>query len=346
MKSLLLSILLFTVTLSLGQYTDIPDVNFEQALIDLSYDDLLDGQVLTENIATVTELDISNRGIQNLTGIEDFLALEVLDCSINKLFQVNVSNNSELRILFLAVNNLMSLDVTQNSKLEYLRIHDNQLSELNVSQNPFLNYLNFDNNELSEINISNNLNLEILMCSNNQIEELELSQNPNLTIVICDYNQISQIDISSNPSIYLLLCSHNQLTSLNIKNRNNYEVFDFESTSSPNLFCVDVDNVEWANTHWRDPNHTDPWVNFSLDCANMSTQDENLSEIRIFPNPTKNFLNFSENLKEITIYDLSGKSILKGKGIQINVSNIPNGTYLLKGKNNSGKTISQKFIKN
>ena len=38
-------------------FRSVPDNNFEQALIDLDYDDVLDDHVLTANISGVTSLD-------------------------------------------------------------------------------------------------------------------------------------------------------------------------------------------------------------------------------------------------------------------------------------------------
>ena len=49
-------------------YTNIPDDNFEQALIDLGYDDTLDDYVLTENISSVTSLAVGDKDISNLQG--------------------------------------------------------------------------------------------------------------------------------------------------------------------------------------------------------------------------------------------------------------------------------------
>ena len=57
-----------------GPYTNVPDDNFEQALIDLGYDDTLDDYVITENISAVTSLDVSEKEISNLTGIAGFTA--------------------------------------------------------------------------------------------------------------------------------------------------------------------------------------------------------------------------------------------------------------------------------
>ena len=44
-------------------YTNIPDDNFEQALIDLGYDDVLDDLVYTENINGLTNLNLGEKGI-------------------------------------------------------------------------------------------------------------------------------------------------------------------------------------------------------------------------------------------------------------------------------------------
>ncbi len=45
-----------------GQYTQVPDPNFEQALIDLGIDSegILDGQFLTADAETITLLEIDN----------------------------------------------------------------------------------------------------------------------------------------------------------------------------------------------------------------------------------------------------------------------------------------------
>ena len=52
-----------------------PDDNFEQALINLGYDNVLDDYVITANINTVTSIDVNFNSIADLTGIEDFTAL-------------------------------------------------------------------------------------------------------------------------------------------------------------------------------------------------------------------------------------------------------------------------------
>jgi hypothetical protein len=77
MKKLLL-ILLCLPMIGFGQQTYVPDDNFEQALINLGYDNILDDYVATANIDILTYLDVQFFSIIDLTGIEDFVALTEL----------------------------------------------------------------------------------------------------------------------------------------------------------------------------------------------------------------------------------------------------------------------------
>jgi len=71
--------------------TYVPDDNFEQALINLGYDTVLDDSVLTSNINTITTLDVSFQNIADLTGIEDFTALTTLWCYYNQLTSLRIN---------------------------------------------------------------------------------------------------------------------------------------------------------------------------------------------------------------------------------------------------------------
>ena len=61
--------------LKLSELTFVPDDGFEQALIELGYDDFLDDYVFTESISELTSLDLSRKDISDMTGIEDFINL-------------------------------------------------------------------------------------------------------------------------------------------------------------------------------------------------------------------------------------------------------------------------------
>ena len=66
---------------------------------------------------------------ENITHIEcNNTSLTYLDCSFNKLKDLNVNNNTALIELICWRNKLKSLDVSKNTKLEYLDCDENQLS--------------------------------------------------------------------------------------------------------------------------------------------------------------------------------------------------------------------------
>ena len=125
------------------QYTAIPDPNFEQALIDQGIDSeaLLNGRVLTTDIYQVTSLDVSGLAIASLSGIEDFLAIEILHCNNNNLNSLDVSNNLNLQELWCGFNRLVDLDLSNNADLSVLSCSRNRITGLNLSANVNLSLL-------------------------------------------------------------------------------------------------------------------------------------------------------------------------------------------------------------
>lgn len=113
----LLNILFCLPIICFGQETYVPDDAFEQALINLGYDDILDDSVSTTSIDTVTYLYISNSNIFDLTGIEDFSSLTQLFCHANHIEVLDLSNNNQLFEVNCNNNQLVSLDVRNDNNL-------------------------------------------------------------------------------------------------------------------------------------------------------------------------------------------------------------------------------------
>jgi hypothetical protein len=149
-------------------HTYIPDDRFEQLLIDLGYDNVLDDYVLTENIINVKKLELNvfgqNGSIVNLTGLESFASLEdieiagyvssILDLSSNILLKriyVNgqmgttidslvLNNNLDLEELILCGNLFMkTLDLSTNSKLERLSIENTTINKIDLRNHSLVN---------------------------------------------------------------------------------------------------------------------------------------------------------------------------------------------------------------
>jgi hypothetical protein len=309
MKTLLsLLFLLFTIQISIAQTTAIPDANFEQALIDLGYDNgVPDGGVLTTNIDTISYLHVDQLMIVDLTGIEDFTALIELNCSLNPITTLDVSQNIALTWLTCKLNQLSSLDVSQNTALTYLDCdwnqltsldvslntaltyldcHLNQLTSLNVSQNTALTYLGCHLNQLPSLNVSQNTALTTLSCGGNQFTSLDVSQNTSMEGLYCQANQITSLDLSQNTMLEMLFCPDNQLTCLNVKSGNNANLTSINTANNPNLTCIEVDNTSWSTSNWID---IDLQTSFSTNCTNpclVGVVVNYLSKVSTYPNPT------------------------------------------------------------
>jgi len=157
MKNIFILIFVLFVKSSFAQFTYVPDDNFEQALINLGVDSVIDDYVYTASIDTVTVLYVNNKNISDLSGIEDFISLREL---------------------------------------------------------------------------------------------------------FCYTNQITTLDLSNNSQLFEVSCGSNDLSYINLKNGNNSGLWYFNSMNNPNLTCVDVDDISWAEYNWA----RDTWTSFSNNC--------------------------------------------------------------------------------
>lgn len=182
-----------------AKFTDLfPDANFCRAVIDNMREK--DGLVRTADcvltlrdwatLASIDDLQLEGYGIRELTGVEYFPTLMVLNCRDNEI--------SDLSPLYAA--DLIDLDCGNN-----------QLTEINLSHWEKLVYLYCDNNRIAELDISNNTQLFDLICSNNLQATLDTSQNPELYFLECENNRLSSLDLTNNPELRRLWCYRNSM---------------------------------------------------------------------------------------------------------------------------------------
>ena len=109
MKLLLTLLCLVTISSSYAQIVKITDQNFEKALIDLKIDSdqTLNGYVLASDVRSVTSLDLYNKKIKCLKGIEAFTSLTFLDCRKNYLSRIDLSKNINLTTVYSDINDLV-----------------------------------------------------------------------------------------------------------------------------------------------------------------------------------------------------------------------------------------------
>jgi len=152
--------------------TAIPDVAFERALIELNFDDVEDGSVITEDIEMVTSLVMNDKGISDLTGLEDFPILENLWVNDNLLTSLDVSQNPLLKFVFAENNLLTNVTVSNVTILEKLQVSNNQITQVNLSDNSLLQLLGLENNALTSLDISsvpNSIQLNTFSIENNPL---------------------------------------------------------------------------------------------------------------------------------------------------------------------------------
>jgi len=109
----------------------VPDDNFELALQALGYDSgPLDDCVPISLVETVTVLDVSGQGIEDLTGIEFFTALENLDCSNNEIVFINLNDNTALTCLNASDNmiNCLNLGFDNLTNMNELNVANNNIA--------------------------------------------------------------------------------------------------------------------------------------------------------------------------------------------------------------------------
>ena len=168
------------------QLTYVPDDNFENYLEANGMGDgiALNDFVFTSAIDTVTNLDVSNQNILDMTGIENLIYLIDLDCSNNQISNIDVSYNTALKYLECNANQLTALDVSSNTVLDYLYCSSNQLTSIDVSGATVLNYLACRDNQLTSLDVSNNTVLTTLSCSDNLFTSLDLRNGNNSNFII------------------------------------------------------------------------------------------------------------------------------------------------------------------
>jgi len=150
------------------------------------------GNIYPSHVASVTVLSAGN--ISSLAGIEHFVALTELLVFGNQLSNIDLRNNTALRVLWAeGSNRLTALDVSNNSALTVLHVGSNQLTTLDVSNNSALTWLDVNSNQLTTLDVSNNSALTVLHVGGNQLTTLDVSNNTALRTLIADHNELTSV---------------------------------------------------------------------------------------------------------------------------------------------------------
>jgi len=289
-KLLVLTTLLLSY-IATAQQTYVPDDAFESRLIQLGLDSgPLDNFVLTANISSLENLDVSNSILTDITGLQDFISLKDVRVSGPVSDLSSIENLSNIEELVLNDVTATTLDLSAFVNLDFVYITDTGLTSLDFSNNPNLVDLTIENTPLEDINLSNNPVLDDIYFSDTHLSQIDLSSCVALTRFLANYNpfliniNISQstllevitfedntilpyIDLSANTALTAVYArNNNALETIFIKSGNNTNIGQtFRVRNNPSLSCVEVDDVAWSNTFWGFA--TNYFSGFSANCA-------------------------------------------------------------------------------
>lgn len=113
----------------------------------------------------IERLDLSGKGLKNLSGIEVYSNLKYLTCTGNK--------------------SLTKIDVRKLTKLESLRCQSCALTELNVTGLSNLQVFSCSQNQLTTLDVSGLTQLTTLWCYSNNLTALDITQLSGLSTLYC-----------------------------------------------------------------------------------------------------------------------------------------------------------------
>lgn len=194
------------------------------------------GQLLTELYVSgapyLTRLDCSDNKLCQLD-LEKNPLLTHLDAHKNALTAISLAKNTELIELALNRNQLKEVSLTTLSKLEDLQVDYNHLSTLDLSGNAELKRLSCDGNSLTTLSLDKQAKLRQLYCKDNKLAELSLASCPQLMDLSCSSNILESIDLSHCPKLQSFDCSYNRLT-------------DMGELNTPDIYSVNCSNNQIA----------------------------------------------------------------------------------------------------
>ena len=168
---------------SYGQATGGDETDYAQTLGDIEYcfDEVLwkaiveylgieaeDGEeVRGMDIADITELDLSGKGIESLDGIEKLTALAWLNISGNYLERLYFPENIELYYIDASDNNLTYVNLSANVNLKYVDLSGNEyLDAIDMRANTLLQRVDLRSTNVTEpllpVNMRRNEDEELL----------------------------------------------------------------------------------------------------------------------------------------------------------------------------------------
>ncbi|WP_452230540.1 T9SS type A sorting domain-containing protein [Lacinutrix sp. MEBiC02404] len=314
----------------------------------------------------LVDLDIKISGLHSLD-LSTCSSLATIDMYKSYLTDLDVHGLTTLTSIRANESYLQTLNVAGCTSLSSINIDETLVSTLDLSNNQALIGLGFYDSGIQNLNLSNCNNLESLFVNqsgslsnldltnctsiknitfldsfSNQITSFDTSNFPDLERIDLEGVSFTDLDLTSNVNLSYIGISNSAVSSLDLRNGNNTNITNFYVYST-NLSCISVDDENYATANW-DIDINSSYV-FSNDCQNLSTIENQINSISIYPNPVVNNLHIglknNQILQEVTIVDLQGKQLLTTTETTIDLSHLSTGYYFAMILTDQGRSVKK-----
>lgn len=176
--------------------------------------------ITQSNLETITTLELSNKKIANISGLEKFTYLTKLYLNVNEISDISpIATLTKLEWLNFDHNKISDLSSLSNlTNLVYLNLKGNELSDITpLATLTNLRYLYLENNKISDVSqLSTLVNVRDLTLNNNQLENTTgLSNLKNMTTLFLHSNKLEDISsLSTATNLTTLYLSNNKITDI------------------------------------------------------------------------------------------------------------------------------------
>lgn len=235
--------------------TYVPDVAFRNKLLAIgAAQDPVPGDAYIEVDSARYGLYVSNSGITDLTGIQNFTGLVLLNVSGNLLTSLNISALTNLGMLECQNNKLTSLNLSSNTNLSQIWCQDNLLTSLTFPSaiNTLWGVWCY-NNQLTTLNLNGNTKITNLFIQTNKLTTFNFSTLIELEQINCSSNSWVNLNFDSNTKLNTLWCFSNPLLKdISIKSgfNSNITTQDFKNNQKNPPIHVDAAFLPNANILW------------------------------------------------------------------------------------------------
>lgn len=87
---------------------------------------------------------------------------------------------------------------------------------------------------------------------------------------------------------------------------------------------------------------------FGSTSLGVSDFETSLDKIQLYPNPTSGILNIQMKspLKNVMVFNIQGQKVIESSTLQLDVSNLSSGVYVIKIEDENGSVSTKRFVKN